>query len=255
MRTDKRINEFWNSAYNKLEDGGYISDDSKINSYRFLVEKAELEAFIEKYTTKDGRRRALDVGCGNGRFSRVLSEYFDEVDAIDIAKSIIDKNIKECKESNIHYYMATLEEWIEKKKEQYDFIYIGGVLMYIDDKNIPAIYRGLLDVLKTDAILILRESVMTKKRVDNISKSYVAYYRSKEFYSKIEYLNLLKIKENLAYRVSELRGVLSRLKIGFLFQKHIYSYLLYCLRCKDLVWKPNLNKLTNHYYLYRKEKI
>ncbi len=254
MQTNKIIDEFWNSAYNDLDDGGYISNDSKINNFRFLIEKEELKEFIYKFTTHNNRTRALDVGCGNGRFSRVLSQYFDKVDAIDIAQPIIKRNRENSDFTNIQYHKATLEEWIGHSKVKYDFIYVGGVLMYIEDRSINYIYENINKILNKSAVLVLRESVMTKERVDKIDDRYIAYYRFKNFYKDINELKLLVTKENLAYRVGELRDLLNRLKLSFLFQEKMYKYLLRCLKCKDLVWKPSLNKLVNYYYVFKKEE-
>ncbi len=254
MNKNNIIDDFWNSAYSNLEDGGYISNNVKINDYRFYIEDRELREFIQKYTTKGARKRALDVGCGNGRFSRILAQYFDKVDAIDIAQSIIEKNHHNNSNFKIDYYKSTLEEWVAQTKSSYDFIYVGGVLMYIENIDFALSNKYFSNILNRDATLLLRESVMTKESVDNISENYIAYYRAKDFYTNIEGLKLIDVKENLAYRVGELKSVLSRLKLGFLFQRNIYRWLLKCLMCKDLVWKPNLNKLVNYYYIFKKEQ-
>jgi len=252
MKQNSIIDSFWNSAYDKLDDGGYISNNEKINSFRFSVEKRALELFIEKYIPKNRRLKALDIGCGNGRFIEIMANYFDVVDGVDIASSVIKRNRLENKYKNITYYHNDLENFTKVSSNNYDFIYVGGVLMYIQDENIKVYYQLLNKILNENSILILRESVMTKEREDNISKNYIAYYRSKSFYTLIDGFQLLTMKENLAYRVGELNGVLSRLKIGFLFQKNIYKNLLFCLKCKDLVWKPHLNKLVNYYYIFKK---
>ena len=252
MKQNSVVEAFWKDAYSELDDGGYISNNSKINGYRFLVEEEALKAFIEEYIPKNRRGRALDIGCGNGRFTEVMADYFDSVDGIDIAGSIIEKNTLKNQYKNILYYNNDLEQFAQESSFTYDFIYVGGVLMYILDEKIEASYHLLDKLLNSNGKLILRESVMTKERVDNISDSYVAYYRAKDFYAKEDFFKILTMKENLAYRVGELNGVLNRLKMGFLFQSNIYKKLLVCLKCKDLFWKPRLNKLVNYYYIFTK---
>src|SRR5262245_19348484 len=37
------------------------------------------------------RTRALDFGCGVGRITRALAEYFDEVVGVDVASSMIER--------------------------------------------------------------------------------------------------------------------------------------------------------------------
>jgi len=253
MKQNNIVENFWRDAYSKLDDGGYISNDIEINNYRFLVEENTLKNFIKEYVPENQRGRALDIGCGNGRFTEVMAEYFDIVDGIDIASTIIKKNISKNKYKNINYYNNDLEQFAQKVFLTYDFIYVGGVLMYILDDRIEDSYQLLDKLLHGNGKLILRESVMTKKRVDNVSDSYIAYYRAKDFYVKEDFFKFLIMKENLAYRVGELRQVLVRLKMGFLFQSSLYKKLLVCLKCKDLFWKPKLNKLVNYYYILHKE--
>ena len=249
---DERINSFWKQAYREVDDGGYISNDALLNHYRFLVEKRELIEFIEQYSLKNSRKRALDIGCGNGKFTEIIADYFERVDAIDLSEEIIAKNIENGKRDNCFYYCECLEDFAKRVDTNYDFIYVGGVLMYIDDSKIENNYRALDKLLSRDAILVLRESVMSSKRVDNISESYIAYYRQRDYYQKFLDFKLLEKKENLAYRTSELRNVLTRLKLGFLFNKNLYQKLLILLKLKDKLWKPNYNKLVNYYYIFRR---
>jgi len=249
---DERINSFWKQAYSDVDDGGYISDDALLNHYRFLVEKSELLSFIEKHVPKNSRKRALDIGCGNGKFTEIMADYFDYVDAIDLSQEIITKNREENKKDNCSYHCESLEAFAKRVDIHYDFIYVGGVLMYIDELKIEESYKALDKLLNREAILVIRESVMSRKRVDNISESYIAYYREANYYQKFLDSKLLEKKENLAYRTSELKNVLIRLKLGFLFHKKVYQKLLILLKLKDKLWKPNYNKLVNYYYIFRR---
>jgi 2-polyprenyl-3-methyl-5-hydroxy-6-metoxy-1,4-benzoquinol methylase len=253
MKNSEIINSFWSKAYKDLTDGGYISNNSLLNEYRFSIEKKELKSFVEQYVKQNQRIRALDIGCGNGRFTKILATYFEQVDGIDISSSIIENNIKNNQFHNINYYEETLESFVQKHDFKYDFIYVGGVLMYIDDISLEINKKYLSEILKVDGTLILRESVMTRDKQDKISEEYIAYYRHRGFYKHIKGLSFIKNKENLAYRVGELRGVLYRLKLNFLFNKKLYPYLLHSFIFKDLLWKPRMNKLVNYYYLFMKE--
>ena len=249
---DERINSFWKQVYSEVDDGGYISDDVLLNHYRFLVEERELIECIEQYSLKNSRKMALDIGCGNGKFTEIMADYFEHVDAIDLSEEIIAKNREKSKRDNCFYHCESLEEFAKRVDAHYDFIYVGGVLMYIDDSKIEDNYKALEKLLNKEAVLVLRESVMSSERVDNLSESYIAYYRQCDYYQKFLDLKLLEKKENLAYRTSELRNVLTRLRLGFLFNKNLYQKLLILLKLKDRLWKPNYNKLVNYYYIFRR---
>ncbi len=245
------VNSFWKNIYRDVADGGYISNDELLGQYRFLVEKKELIGFIERYILRERRCRALDIGCGNGRFTELMSNYFEQVDAIDISEDIIFKNIEKNRKSNCNYYNKSLEEFASKIDFDYDFIYIGGVLMYIEDDKISDTYKALSHILKRSGTLILRESVMTRERVDNISERYIAFYRQYDDYSQFLSLEMLDKKENLAYRTSELRTLFGKLRLGFLFNENHYDKLLPLLKVKDILWKPKMNRLVNYYYVFR----
>ncbi len=245
------IISFWNQVYKDFDDGGYISNNIILNKYRFLVEKKELIAFIKKYSLKGKRSRALDIGCGNGRFTEIMADYFEQVDAIDLSEDIIRRNIEKNRRDNCNYYNESLEVFASQKRFDYDFIYVGGVLMYIEDDKMLDIYYALSCILKIEGVLVLRESVMTKQRVDTIGENYIAYYRQYDTYMKFLDLKLEDKKENLAYRTSELKTLLTKLKVGFLFSEDFYQKVLPLLKIKDILWKPKLNRLVNYYYIFK----
>jgi SAM-dependent methyltransferase len=55
------------------------------------VEIDELMARLKGHGLETGRRRCLDFGCGVGRLSRALASYFERVDGIDIAASMVER--------------------------------------------------------------------------------------------------------------------------------------------------------------------
>ena len=48
------------------------------------------DGVLESLGVEVRRRRALDFGCGAGRLSQALCEYFDSCDGVDVAPSMID---------------------------------------------------------------------------------------------------------------------------------------------------------------------
>jgi len=253
MKENSVIDRFWNDAYAKWRDGGYINDDEQLVECRFELEKDELEKFLKRHIPPERRARALDVGCGNGRFCRVLADYFERVDGIDIAETAIRRNRLENRNGRIDYHCVPFSEFSERARHRYDFVYIGGVLMYIRDEELERSYRGLSRILAKQGVALLRESVMDRKRVDRTGEEYVAFYRRKDFYTKIGNLELMETKENLAYRIGELRNVMKRLGLGSLFDCQKAEIFLPFLKIKSFLWKPGLNRLVNYYYLHRKK--
>ena len=75
-----------------------LSDDGKLGNWdvdEFLASGAEHVRWILAYVAELGvpvvRRRALDFGCGPGRFTGALADEFEAVDAIDISETMITR--------------------------------------------------------------------------------------------------------------------------------------------------------------------
>lgn len=64
---------------------------------------------------------AIDVGCGSGQSTRILSEYFDRVIGIDVSAEQINQ-IKNEEQSNISYKVATGEELSFQKENSTDLV-------------------------------------------------------------------------------------------------------------------------------------
>jgi SAM-dependent methyltransferase len=254
MNCRQNVRNFWEEAYRRYRDGGYLNDDTGLADMRFALEKRELERFIEKYVLPGSRKRALDVGCGNGRFTRVLAQYFDEVEGIDISKTIIEKNRSEEFPSHCRFRHKDLIELGEGGNAGYDFIYVGGVLMYVDDEQIGAYLQKLRHILRKGGVLLLRESVMSRVAEYSDNAEYPVFYRHKVYYRDAVPLNYLDSRQNYAYRVGELRKNLVRLGMTSLVNdQKILSRVFGVLAFKDFIWKPGRNRLINYYYVFRKE--
>lgn len=103
----------------------------------------------EKKINKLKFKKALDIGCGWGTSSILLSELFNDVDAIDISSTSISKaklNINLNKKGNIKLYEFDAEKLDLKKT--YDFIYSWGVIHH--SANPSKIYNNIFHALKEE---------------------------------------------------------------------------------------------------------
>ncbi|WP_353661505.1 class I SAM-dependent methyltransferase [Hydrogenimonas sp. SS33] len=254
MNYRQNVRNFWEEAYRRYSDGGYLNDDTHLADMRFALEKRELERIIEKNSSPGSRRRALDVGCGNGRFTRVLATHFEEAVGIDISKTIIEKNLSQDFPPNCRFRHEDLIESAESENGRYDFVYVGGVLMYVDDAQIGEYLQRLRHILREGGVLVLRESVMSRAAEYSGDAEYPVFYRHKAYYREAVSLKYLGSRQNYAYRVGELRKNLAPLGMASLL-KHpkISSAATGLLAFKDIVWKPGRNRLVNYYYIFRRE--
>lgn len=197
------ISSFWQDAYKKYKDGGYITNDKYISKVRFKYEKIVLNDKLNKFCKKS--KKALDIGCGNGRYTKEFAKRFDEVVGIDLSKKQIKQNQIKNKKENIKYLNENFIDADSSKLSKFDFIFVGDIFMYTNIKDVKKVFKSLLNLLNKDGLLIVRESSMDIGFEDYKSKNYVAYYRNKEFYkSGIFKDNFVKSYRNNGYNLYNL---------------------------------------------------
>lgn len=187
---------FWENAYSNHYDGGYISNSRENVDLRFLYEKTFLEKLLKQFKSK--RLKALDLGCGNGRYANFFADSFQNVLGIDLNKSIIDKNNQINLLKNLEFRSKDILDI--DFCEKFDLIFVGGVFMYIhNDDDVKKTYDKLCSLLRdVNSMLVVRESVSLNGRFDYKSVNYIAYYRDIEFYKS---LGECQIEENYGYCV------------------------------------------------------
>lgn len=142
----------WDNEVKKLGKNSVISYD--VNSKkRKLITKAYIKftfPILEKIIKKNKNKKfsILDFGCGYGRFSYELTNYFrpKEVIGVDVSKEIL----KFTKNNNINKFYQ-LNDFINIKKyqkEYFDIIFIFGVMGGIKNRNIDFYFQYFFKILK-----------------------------------------------------------------------------------------------------------
>jgi SAM-dependent methyltransferase len=73
-------------------------------------------------------RRALEIGCGAGSFTRLLAEIADEVVAIDIAESAIERARQVSETDNVDFRVANIMHWDPESEGPWDLITLGDTI-------------------------------------------------------------------------------------------------------------------------------
>lgn len=197
------ISQFWAGAYDKYKDGGYITNDEYIVKVRFDYESKLISKILNENNVNYSR--ALDIGCGNGRYTRELSKSFDELVGIDLSASRIEDNNKENKDSSISYLHKNFMNVESKDLGKFDFVFVGDIFMYTNENDVEQVYKSLLNLLNENGLLLVRESTRLIGSEDYKSKNYVAYYRNVDFYTQGFFKNEFKSKyRNFAYNLYHL---------------------------------------------------
>jgi 2-polyprenyl-3-methyl-5-hydroxy-6-metoxy-1,4-benzoquinol methylase len=110
---------------------------------------------IHQLNLRISNRRALDFGCGVGRVTQALSKYFDNVDGVDIAPSMIElANTYNKYEDKVQYYINNKNSLEIFKDNTYDFIYSVEVLQHMHPHYQQKYLRELLRILSPEGLLV-----------------------------------------------------------------------------------------------------
>jgi len=88
--------------------------------------------FAKRMISKDFL--ALDVGCGAGRLSIIMSDYLGKIDSFDYSKKAIETAksfAKAAEKENISFNVGDAEKFETEKK--YDLIMISEVIEHVDN--------------------------------------------------------------------------------------------------------------------------
>src|SRR5690242_15799266 len=80
----------------------------------------------------NGLKKAVDIGCGSGEQTKILSEKFETADflGIDPSPQMLDKS-KAFERSNLTIKQATVEEFIASNADlQWDLIFSNAALQW-----------------------------------------------------------------------------------------------------------------------------
>jgi 2-polyprenyl-3-methyl-5-hydroxy-6-metoxy-1,4-benzoquinol methylase len=178
-------------------------------------QEKELRGFLH---SRVGRvRNALDIGCGNGRFSLTLAEFSDCVIAFDLSPTLIAEAIATAERRDaegIQFQVLDLEVGIPAGP--FDLVACMGVIStLIDDVAYNALLEDLARSAAPNGFVITKDTLSTA--ADGrlvITDTYVTNYRNLETYERdLEKQGLRIVQQS---RLATLEGMVNNL---YLWQK------------------------------------
>jgi SAM-dependent methyltransferase len=129
-------------------------------------------------------RFAADIGCGNGRFTQIISEHFEFTEATDPNELLISEAREQAVQksiTNIAYYVERLEH--AESLSSYDFVSCMGVTSGLvdDDVFIKSIWK-LKAAMRPGAILLMKDTVTSNTAEAVGWNGYTAVYRNVSAY-------------------------------------------------------------------------
>lgn len=101
-------------------------------------------------------RRALDLGCGYGDWTALFAPLCDEIHACDVAPEFAAQAFLRLAQHRAAYVSCDDIRTYEVPK-QLDLIYVGAVLLYLEDSEALEVLRRLREAAAPGALLMIRD--------------------------------------------------------------------------------------------------
>ena len=149
----------------------FFDDNTKEWSDEVFNEKQRykiVEKFYECYSkVRNNKPKILDIGCGVGYESRILSELGAKVTGVDFSENSI--NIAKSNVEKVEFVVSDIVESMDNLGK-FDGVLCLETLDYIDNDNIKKTFENIANVMKSGALLLV--SVLNGE-LKNEERSYI----------------------------------------------------------------------------------
>lgn len=143
--------DFWNNRVKKYGHTGW--SDFATYYYDQNLRLNAINSLIRKHGIND--TLALDYGCGTGDFSKIMSQYFKNIIAVDISEKVINKAKATNGNEKIKFKLIDKEIFAFK----YDLIVCITVLQHIkNDDELSELINNFYSCLNGSGLVIILES-------------------------------------------------------------------------------------------------
>lgn len=187
-----KVKEFWEKRGEKL---GSVAFESIVNLEEdpdALAEKIRVETKnVFDYLGDITGKSMVDLGAGIGQWSfRFHDMGAAHVTAVEYAESLVDIGRAEAERRDIEtieFVASPAEQFVSDRT--YDFIYISGLYVYLNDDQTGALMANLPKLLHEGSVVLLRDGTgvpdrheINQQMSDHLGSEYSAIYRTKEDY-------------------------------------------------------------------------
>ncbi len=201
-----KVRAYWKSARPSML-GPYMMDGFgfPVGAGRFRF-RGELNAVAEAIQDLGPDTSVLDLGSGVGIWTEYFAQRFAKVVAVEASSTLYDALKKRCSPyPNVTTHECDVLSFDPtdhcSPSGEFGLVFLGGLLMYLNDQDVATLLRKLLPCLKPDAIVLCRESTI-RHGVRTLQGDYQVTYRSVETYQDLfadAGFNVAKVQANTAY--------------------------------------------------------
>ena len=137
--------------------------------------------------------RILDLGCGTGRWAEAIAGQVDAYLGIDFSDALLDVARTRAPQAVFQSMnVAALDATALAIPPPFTAIICSGILIYINDDDIRALFRAISHVASPTCRIYLREPMATGERLtldrhwsDELQDHYSAIYRTRDEYLEL----------------------------------------------------------------------
>ncbi len=126
----------------------------------------------------------LDLGSGVGYWAEEFARSFSRVVAVEGSNVLYLALEERCSSyANIRTVHGNILSF--ELDGHYSLVFLGGLLMYVDENDVIALLQKLIPCLEPDGVILCRESTVQGETVTRTTGDYPVIYRSVPDYKRI----------------------------------------------------------------------
>ena len=177
------VRRYWNNARPSIL-GPYMMDGfgfpPAAGLFRFNAERRIVEGLVQGL---DRAGTVLDLGSGIGFWAEEFARHFSRVVAVEASQALCDALRERCApHANVRVIQGDVLSF--EPDESYELVFLGGMLMYLNDREVIALLRKIAPMLNPGAMILCRETTV-REGVVTRSGEYQATYRSIGVYRRL----------------------------------------------------------------------
>ena len=199
------VHRYWNNARPSIL-GPYMMEGfgfpPAAGLFRFNAERDIVQRLVQGL---DRTGTVLDLGSGIGFWAEAFARDFAKVVAVEASPALCDALRARCAaHPNVRLVPGDVLSF--EPRDRYELVFLGGMLMYLNDREVIALLRKFLPSLNPGGMILCRETTV-REGVVTRSGEYQATYRSIEVYRRLFAdcrLTVAQIEPNAPYVLLQL---------------------------------------------------
>jgi SAM-dependent methyltransferase len=194
------VHRYWNNARPSIL-GPYMMEGfgfpPSAGLFRFHAERDIVRRLIQG---RDRTGTVLDLGSGVGFWADEFAQSFAQVVAVESSAVLCDALRTRCEpHPNVRVIHGDVLGF--DPAERYELVFLGGMLMYLNDREVTALLNRIVRALVPGGMILCRETTV-REGVLTRSGAYQATYRSPEVYRRLfaeSHLSVARMELNRPY--------------------------------------------------------